>query len=345
MTAEDTSYTSLNEQARLLKHALRFTGGDMEKARMMVAGKYDDAAIIKGKFSIESLDKYGLFIIFLNTSQKFLMNIGTLLLFSKATAENVRVFDGWKLFYSEFVKLVKNEGDRASDSYEFSNHLADSLEAYDIFLNVEDWDFQGATKAISEIISKYYGTGQTWCQIEMEKTNSLAIDMEGIPIEQPPEMKESHDEEPRDDQERRIAEIEQQVEHVIEGKIIVSPVRGRYINEVGIGERIRVQLTKKDDISLRVAGILKAVTNEGEILPIKGRIKEKLQLDKKGFIIYALVAKNVLAKIIEEENVKIEMDSPVVEQKPEQGETKLLVYAALLVGLFIIMVFIIYALI
>lgn len=344
MTTDDTSYTSLNEQAHMIKHALRFTDGDMEQARQMVAGKYDDAAVIKGKFSIEELDRYGLFIIFLNTSRRFLMNVGTLLLFNKTAVENSRVFDGWRLFYSEFVKLVKKEGDRASDSYDFSNHLADSLESCDIYSSVENWDFQGVTRSISEIIGKFYNTAKTWCQIEMEKTNSLAVDMEGIPIEQPAERKESIDEQPQGEQERRIAEIEQQAEHVIEAKIIVSPVRGRYINEVSIGDKIKVQLIKKDDISLKVAKVLNALTEEGEMLPIKGRIKEKLPLDKKGFIIYALVAKNVLAKIIEEENVKIEMDSQAIEQKPEQGEARLLIYAALLAGLFLVTIFIVYAL-
>jgi len=121
-------------------------------------------------------------------------------------------------------------------------------------------------------------------------------------------------------------------------------VRGRYINEVSIGEKIKVQLIKKDEISLKVAKVLNALTEEGEMLPIKGRIKEKLPLDKKGFIIYALVAKNVLAKIVEEENVKIEMDSQAVEQKPEQGEARLLIYAALLVGLFLVTILIVYAL-
>jgi hypothetical protein len=56
---------------------------------------------------------------------------------------------------------------------------------------------------------------------------------------------------------------------------------------------------------------------------------------------YGVVAKNVLAKVIEEENVKIEMDSPRSAVKTENPESKVLIYSALMLGLLLIVILII----
>ena len=114
----------------------------------------------------------------------------------------------------------------------------------------------------------------------MEKTSSLAMELEGVQIE-------GQDEGARaatggDD---RLAAIERQAQYVVPGKVIVSPVRGKYINDVRPGDSVRVLLTAKDAISVKVAKLLNAYTEEGEFLPIKGRVKEKISQGKFGYII------------------------------------------------------------
>ena len=54
--------------------------------------------------------------------------------------------------------------------------------------------------------------------------------------------------------------------------------------------------------------MLNAFDQEGGRLPVPGRLKAKIPLEKGGTMLYAVVAKGVLAKIFEEENVKILLD-------------------------------------
>ena len=74
------------------------------------------------------------------------------------------------------------------------------------------------------------------------------------------------------------------------------------------------------------------------------RIVEKLPMDKKGYYIYGLAAKNVLVRIIEEENIKIETDTVQKTQKAVKNEktksdNKMILYIVLLVGLLFIILF------
>ena len=42
-------YDNISEKARKIETALKFTSGDMEKAKMMASGKLQDVVVIKGK--------------------------------------------------------------------------------------------------------------------------------------------------------------------------------------------------------------------------------------------------------------------------------------------------------
>ncbi|HNU91082.1 MAG TPA: hypothetical protein PKO25_04360 [Spirochaetota bacterium] len=339
MTPDDAQMTALGEQAKLFNIAIKHTGGDMEKARLMVAGQYEDVAVIKGKFSLPAMGKYGVFLIFLNIVTRRLANVNSLVLSDAGFTERTRIFDAWRLFNSDFRSAARSAGDASSGSYEFSAHLADSLDGYDIYTPIDAWDLDAASDIVSEIIEKFYRGESPQCQIELEKTSSLAMELEGVQIEGKGEVEGAAG------GDERLAEIERQAQYVVPGRVIVSPVRGKYINDVRPGDTIRVLLTAKDAISVKVSKLLNAYTEEGEFLPIKGRVKEKIAQGKFGYIIYALVAKNVMAKIIEEENVKIEMEGGSPESTSDKGDSRLVLYLSLLLGLVVLTLIIIFSLI
>ncbi len=344
MSPDNTQMDPLGEQTRLINMALKYTQGNLDKARLMAAGQLDDVVIIKGKYSAGNPDFYGALVVFLNIESHYIMNINTLTLPESGKIDRMRIFDGWKTFYGELMRLIGEEGMRDKAVYEFSNHLADSMVGYDIYDDLENADIEGVTQVLSEIIGKFHGNNKVKCQIEMEKTSSLSMELEGIPTEafSGNEMPSGDDllETPED---KKMREIEEEAKYVIQGKLIVSPVRGKYINDIKPGENIKVQLVSQDEISKKVAKVLNAYTEEGEFLPIKGRVKEKISLGKSGYIIYSLVAKNVLAKIIEEENVKIEMDSPGTAEKTDKKDTRLVLYVTLLLGLVMLTLIVLFA--
>ena len=183
MTPDDAQMTALGEQAKLFNIAIKHTGGDMEKARLMVAGPYEDVVVIKGKLSLPALGKYGVFLIFLNIVTRRLANVNSLVLSDAGFTERTRIFDAWRLFNSDFRSAARSAGDASSGSYEFSAHLADSLDGYDIYTPIDAWDLDAASDIVSEIIEKFYRGESPQCQIELEKTSSLAMELEGVQIE------------------------------------------------------------------------------------------------------------------------------------------------------------------
>jgi hypothetical protein len=159
------------------------------------------------------------------------------------------------------------------------------------------------------IISRFFKEERVQCQIEPERVSSLTLEQEKIPLSLPPEegaVKKDPEPVKVDD---RLARIEEGADFVLEGRVIVSPIRGRNIREIKPGERIMVRLLNRDETTLNIARTLKAVNDKGEILPIVARLKEKLVLEEGGYVLYGLAAKNVLVRIIEEEDLKIEMEA------------------------------------
>ncbi|SRR6056297_3584 len=348
MNDEASNFDSLNEQTRLINIALKYTNGDMDKARSMVSGQYNDVAVIKGRLAMEPIETYGIFFIFLNQAGRYLMNVNALLSELSSIYEKAPIFNNWKNFYRDFGKMVQQQGESSIGSYEFTNHFASSLEGYNIFEDIEEDNLEDASEIIREIIAKYFNNNSVQIQIAIDRTSSLTVELENIPIETPQAARvkeEPAGEMPLGELDKKMNEVESQAEYVINGNVIVSPVKGKYVNDIKIGEKISVVLTDKDSVSIKVAKMFNALTDEREYLPIKARLKAKIPMEGGGYILYGLVAKNVLVKIIEEENVKIEMEK--VEKKPEESatESKLILYVAMLLGLVVIALVIIMALI
>lgn len=347
MSDEASNFDSLNEQTKLINTAMKYTGGDMDRARLMVSGQYNDVAVIKGRMSIEPLDTYGMFYIFLNQVNRYLMNVNSVLSEKLTLYERAPIFNNWKNFYRDFGNTVKQQDESTIGSYEFTSHFASSLEGYNIFEYVEEDNLDETSETLKEIIAKFFNNNDVQIQIAIDRTSSLAVELEDIPIETPQAPKVKDDapaEMPMGELDRKMNEVESQAEYVINGNVIVSPVKGKYVNDIKIGEKISVVLTDRDSVSIKVAKMFNALTDEREYLPIKARMKVKIPMEGGGYILYGLVAKNVLVKIIEEENVKIEMEK--VEKKPAESapESKLILYVAMLLGLVVIALVIIMAL-
>lgn len=349
MTDTTNDYNSLNDKTKLINSALRFTNGDVEKAKQMLSGQFNDAVAVKGKFSIGE-EIFGVFLIFCNNQFNTIMNANTLLSASKSLNDKIRVNDNWKSFYVNFKNYVNIDKSEKSllDSYEFTNHLIESLAGYDTYTDINAHNIEVVTEIMTEIIYKYNNLGPITCQVDFEDTNSLQIDIEGIPLELNDESTASSNKNKESSEsmtEKTLDSIESQADYVIDGKVIVSPVKGKYINDIKIGEKIKViPVNSSDEISIRVAKTLKAYSDEGEFLPVKARVKAMVPMDGGGFMIYGVLLKNILIRVLEEENVKIEVHTPKSEVRPASNESSLVVYISLLIGLIIIAAGMIYLL-
>jgi len=331
MAEQFDSFKDVNKQIEIAK---KYTRGDILKAKDMVSGQYQDIMVVKGKFLVEEKGLSGLFLAFFNYIQEYIANVSAIISSKPVLFEKTRIFDGWKTLFNDLASF--RESSDIIESQNFTYFLADSFVGYDVFPDVQEHNLDDLTKIMIEIISKSFNARSVKCQIEFEPTNSLVLDTAGVKISVP--GAESLDIKEIVEEDDRIKKIESEAKFIIEGKAVIAPVQGKNANDLVPGDKIKIMLPGKDMVSEKILRLLNAYDNNGERLPVTGRIKANVPVEKTGYIIYAFVAKGVLAKIYEEENVKIMTEQPMEEFKsPPMFDSRtiiILAAAALLIILF-----------
>lgn len=332
-------YDSLGEQTKLVDISLKYTRGDIDKAKEMAAGHYQDIGVIKVKFYDGQSGESGIFFAFINIMDEYIANITTLLSYNSSIFDRVRIFDHWKSLLND-ANGYKN-GPDIIDSSSFQEALLDKLISVDIFPDVQEENLAELIRKINHVLTEYYSVENIKCQVELNVTNSLTLEMEGIVIDIPDfgDNQQEIEEKPIEPvfEDERIKNIEQEAKYIVQGTIIVSPVSGKYINDIELGEIIKVLLPGKDPVTRKLIEVLNATNNEGTVVPVKGRLKAKIPQEKSGYILYALVAKGVLAKIVEDENVKIQVDDSLKKEvEKSKTDNKILIAIAVVIALLVI---------
>ncbi len=327
-------YDSLNEKTRMVDIAMKYTRGDIVKAKEMSGGQYLDVIVVKGKFLVEKKGLSGMFMAYFNYIHEYIAHSASIIFSKTAPFEKMRVFDGWTSLNKDLMAF--RQGTDVIDSQNFTYYLTDSFVGYDVFPDVQEKNLADLTKTITEIIAKSFNVESVKCQIELESTSSLAMDLAGLKIDMPGSAPKEIAEIVQEDD--RIVKVESEAKYVIEGRGIVAPVRGKNVSDLIAGDKIKVLLSGSDLVSEKILKMLNAFDQEGGRLPVPGRLKAKIPLEKGGTMLYAVVAKGVLAKIFEEENVKILLDQSIedVQSEPSGFENKIIYIMAIVVGLIIL---------
>ncbi len=331
MTEQNDSFS---EKSRQVDRAMRYTHGDIIKAKEMASGQYLDVMVVKGKFLIEKKGISGMFLAFFNYIQEYIPCVEAIISSKPVLFEKTRIFDDWKVLNKD-IEAYKGSPDMM-DSHNFTYFLIDSFIGYDVFPDVQENNIAGLTKTITEIIARSFNAAAIKCQVETETSSSLALDLAGVTIELP--GAEAQEEKVLTEEDQRIVNIEKEAKYVVEGKAILSPVRGKNASDLAPGDKIRVMLSGNDLVTAKILKLLNAYDPDGSRLPITGRIKARVPMEKGGYMLYAFVAKGALAKIFEEENVKIMVDAPQDEfaQTTPRFDRWLIYVLALLLGLIVL---------
>lgn len=337
---------AFSEKTKLMNLAMKYTNGDMERAKFMVSGQYNDVKIIKGKFDIEEAGIFGLLIIFINIPNRYIMHTDAFIQTDEHVISKASIFDSWKAFYADLTNFIRIEEANSVPSYEFKVYIANTLESHNIYSDIESDNLEHLTRILTDMINKFYQNAFVNCKLSIDNTNSLTMELADIPIHEPKNKLDKESERPDGELTEKITAIESKAEYVLNGRIIISPIKGKHISEIKVGEKIKILLTSSDTINKQVAKSLKALSEDNEILPISMRVTEKFPMEKKGYYIYGLIAKNVLVRIIEEEDVKIETDTVqkiVKSAKAEKknSDSRTIIYIVLLIGLLFIILFLI----
>jgi len=128
-------YEAMGEKARKIETALKFTGGDMEKAKLMASGKLQDVVVIKGKFVDPQKNISGILLAFVNIIDEYISAIRTVQSSTTGVYTIIRVFDDWKFLYNNL--MAYESGPDAIDSTKLNQDLLESFIRIDIFPDVQ----------------------------------------------------------------------------------------------------------------------------------------------------------------------------------------------------------------
>lgn len=322
-------YEAMGETAKKIETSLKFTNGDMDKAKLMASGKLQDIVVIKGKFVDPQKNISGIILAFINVVDEYISAIRTVQSSTTGVFTVIRVFDDWKSLYDNL--MAYESGPDALDSSTLNQDILDSFIKIDIFPDAQSMNLDYLAVSIQDIITASLESEKVKTQIELEKTSSMEIALAGIDVMVP--SKEEEDEAkvaekapekkaPQTALEKRLDEIESKASFIVEGKCVLSPVKGKYINETVSGEKIFVILPGKDELSEKILDAYKSRDHEGKPLPVAGKVVEKVNIENGGVVLYVLVAKGIYAKIVEEDNVKIQTEITQSRKTEKKTETE-----------------------
>jgi hypothetical protein len=351
----DNAVSSLSEQTKKINIALFFTGNDMDKAKQMVAGSYKDIFVLKMKFTSSSV--YGAMITFLN-SASFRFVDSYLVVSNDYLIANIDNNLDWKTFEKEISNARENMQD-----FRLVSEIKDKIDrgfistvCTSIVKLIDKGDHIHLSHALQKFVQECTGLQRVDISVEIQKISSLEMELESISTRKidtkAVETKKEEDEaiivEKTPDDEDDIKPGKNGIRAVIRSSLILSPIKGKDINELKLGDRVMISLIDHNDQNKSIAKAFKAYDeDEGRILPIPARIKSLKYVDGVGYKIFVVIAKGVVGQIVEEEkNIKVALDPAVMIQvdpeKVQGSKAGLMVIVTLFVVILVLVAVILF---
>jgi hypothetical protein len=339
----DKAINTLSREKDKLDIALYYTHQDKEKAKNMVAGVYKDMFAVKAKFNASTT--YGAFLLFFNIPYSSLVS-SCEVMSPSYIVDDLKTKSAWRFFEEEIGKIVKSGTHNNEMTIKLSDELVNAFtlklgtdqRASELKKFLEMNDEISANRIIKKFIHDKFGFMNVNLSVDYEQISSLdmelfstsskKIDKDALPPEQEKKATEIAEEE--DD----IGIDKKDIQLILHGALVLSPMKGKAIHTLVTGDRIKVNL----DNSTKAITVAKAfkVYEDGKILPITGRIVSIRHLLDGGYKIYCLIAKGIYVKIEEEEeNIKIAVDMPEAVKESDISRTNIII--ALSVGFFVIL--------
>lgn len=337
----DSAVHSLSDQTKRMEIALHYTGGDVEKAKLMVSGEYNDLFTLKCKFSSSSL--YGAFIFFFHKEWLKLLNTFVIVTPSYSI-DTIDVSIEWQFFEKEISedisngehddvlgRTLKDELEKRLD-YRYIKEIVDLLKSDD---NIK------VSHIIQKLVQDILALQKLNLIIGYQAISSLDMELQSISSNK---IKIDSISGKENIDEISIVPLDEESEKdksdiilILDGTVILSPVKGKDISELVEGDRIKINLIAKNPQAITVARALNSY-DEGErkLKPISVRVKSIQHVQGEGYKIFAEIAKGILVKIIEEEeNIKIAMDEYFT-TKDETDQSQLNLPLVIILSVFMI---------
>ncbi len=350
----EAAATNFAEQAKKLQIALYFTHGDEEKAKKMINDSYKDLVVLKGRFA--SATVYGAFIVFINSVYVKLMNSFFIVSRSFELAD-MRTSIDWRNFERQLDDVQKKGGQDEVFTAQIKENISKNLTIQELtkFLKlIELNDAIAVNHGFQKFLSDVTGFQNIELSLDYESISSLSMELFSITGAKipPAELSKGQPDE-KAKQDIKVEKIEEsmdgkEIRLMLNGALILAPIKGKDIGKVSIGDRIMVSIIDRNPRAVDVAKAFDAYDSEGNFKPIPGRV---VSIKRDDYLhIMAIVAKGIFVKIVEEEdNIKVAMDpayfNPTNKIEPadvENNKTIMIILSivfVILVGIIIFFVF------
>jgi hypothetical protein len=323
----DTASDSLLDYTKKLEIANFYTNGDEERAKQMIAGTLKDVYVIKGRFS--STSSFGAFIAFVNHLYLTLNSIYPVISDSFAL-KDVKTFNDWITFEKDITDFLSNNSHDDVLGRQFKNVLTSSFTiqfSSELKKLVTDRNEMEVNRLFQQVVQARMGLQSVNMVVDIEMTSSLDMELNSITSQKVMDYKvhpdEKKDGDPdievdRDDDDKEVLKGKE-VRLILRGSLILSPITGRDIGLLVIGDRLKVKIVDTHSKAINVLKAFNAYDKDGPH-PILGRIVYIRRRTDGGYTIYAIVAKGIYVKIEElEDNIKVAIDTSYLDSESDKS--------------------------
>lgn len=347
--------TENNHEEELLSNALRYTDGDMQKAKDMIAGVYTDISVIKLLFRASNVGKYGLVVIFINTEKNYLQKFYSVVSKNEQIC-NEKPYNEWQHFFSTILETTYSELNEIVSTSQLGSAMEKELSPAIVSVlsdKINSNDTVSLNLQFEKMISFIFKTDQIELDIKIEKAGSIFVEEGIFTVEQ--EIKTAIEGEPEIKEDKKSVVTKSPVDTTVQEKdkefidmgntlvparLVLSPVKGKWINQLLLGEEVKVKLSDKSPRAVAIADKL-GCRVDGKMKSISGSV-ESITKTPRGWLIYITLAPNLVAKILEEEDVKVALADKSSSKKSSSGGKNAIVWI-LIIFLILVMVAVYFA--
>lgn len=329
----DNAIHSLSDQTRKYDIAMYYTNGDKEKSKRMVTNSYSDMVAIKSKFSSSSL--YGAFILFFNFAMQR-MDHAVFVVSPDYQLQSLNSREDWKIFEKEIMNSrTSSASSRVNDDFadKFKKGFVMSL-CKEFATYIKNNDITQVIHLLQRFLQESSELKRIEVSVDLQKISSLQMELDSITsskidakLKAKKRMEEAQAARSQDSGEEtnEPAVGKDGVRMILKSTVVLSPIKGKYISKVIPGDKIMVSMVDKSPQVVEIAKAFNAYSpDEKRVNPVPARVKSIEYIDGIGYKIYAVIAKGIIAQIIEEEsNIKIGMDpsNPVYTAEEETNSS------------------------
>ena len=312
----ESAVSNLSAETKKLEIASYYTHGNLEKAKEMITGSYKDVYALKIVFTSSV---YGAALIFMNNI--YLEASSCYIIISHSfDVGDIKTNIEWKLFEKSIAENIE----RKEHDDILSNQLREGLlsamaidQCNKIKALVDQNDAIAINHFFQNLLQDKAGFHKVNVSVDVELISSLDMEMNSTSSKKinPNELKGEAKEEEKKDAKKDEAEKDdnplsgKEVKLVLRGSLILSPIKGREVSKLVVGDRVKISIIDKSTKAISVAKAFNAISEDGKMHPINGRIVSIKFDEKTGYRIFAIVAKAIYMQIEEEEkNLKVAMD-------------------------------------